>query len=118
MLTNTYSTAITTKQVVRKVLLRTCSIITNKDDLTKVNARIKQVLKENGYQEGIISKIFKGITNNHRWSQSQQQTQATYIQENDIKMSIKLIYIEDTSEKVRLILRSHRVRSPLFTENT
>ena len=27
------------------------SIITNKDDLTKENARIKQVLKDNGYQE-------------------------------------------------------------------
>ena len=26
------------------------SIITNKDDLTRENARIKQVLKENGYQ--------------------------------------------------------------------
>ena len=69
------------------------------------------------YQKDIISKIFKGITNNHRWSQSHQQTQATYIQEKDIKMSIRLIYIEDTSEKVRRILRSHRVRSTLFTEN-
>ena len=32
-------------------------IITSKDDLTKENARIKQVLKENGYQESVISKI-------------------------------------------------------------
>ena len=30
---------------------RAYSIITNKDDLIKENARIKQVLKENGYQE-------------------------------------------------------------------
>ena len=41
------------------------SIITNKDDLTKENARNKQVLKKNEYQESIDSKIFKRITNNH-----------------------------------------------------
>ena len=34
------------------------SNITNKDDVTKENDRIKQVLKEYGYQESIISKIF------------------------------------------------------------
>ena len=49
------------------------SIITSKNDWTRENATIKQVLKENGYQESIISKIFKRITNNHRLSQSQQQ---------------------------------------------
>ena len=42
------------------------SIITNKDDLNKKkkNARIKRVLKEKGYEERIISKSFKIITNN------------------------------------------------------
>ena len=44
---------------------RAHSNITNKDDLHEENARIKQVLKENGYQDSIISKIFKRITNNH-----------------------------------------------------
>ena len=36
-------------------------------DLTynTTNAKIKQVLRENGYQESIISKIVRGITNNH-----------------------------------------------------
>ena len=43
-------------------------IITNKDDLTKENTSIKQLLKENGYQESIISKIFKRITNNRSFS--------------------------------------------------
>ena len=51
---------------------RAYSVITNKDDLHEENARIKQVLKENGYQEGIISKIFRRITNNHSMPQSQQ----------------------------------------------
>ena len=37
---------------------RAYSIITNKDELNKENARIKQVLKENGCRESIISKIF------------------------------------------------------------
>ena len=35
-------------------------IISNKYYLTKENAKIKQMLKKNGYQESIISKIFKG----------------------------------------------------------
>ena len=67
------------ESVVSSLFNRAYSIITNKDDLTKENARIKQVLKENGYQESIISKIFKRITNHHSLSQSQQQTQATDI---------------------------------------
>ena len=33
---------------------RAYSIITNKDDLFKESARIKQVLTENGYQESIL----------------------------------------------------------------
>ena len=35
-------------------------IISSKYYLTKENAKIKQMLKKNGYQESIISKIFKG----------------------------------------------------------
>ena len=46
---------------VSSLLNRAFSIITNKDDLFKENTIIKQVLKENGYQESIISNIF---TNN------------------------------------------------------
>ena len=53
-------------------------IITNKGDLRKENARIKKALKENGYQESIISKILKRI-NNHSLPQSQQLMQTTYI---------------------------------------
>ena len=36
---------------------REYSIITNNDNLHKENAKIKQVLKKNGYQESIINKI-------------------------------------------------------------
>ena len=97
---------------------RAYSIITNKDDIHKENARIKQVLKENGYQENIISKIFWRITNNHSLPQSQQLMQATDIQEKKIRMSITFPYIEGTSEKLRRILRSHKVRSTLYTKKT
>ena len=93
-------------------------MITNKDDLTKESARIKQVLKENGYEESIISKIFKRITNNHSLSQPQQQRQATDIQEEEVRMSTNLPYVEDTSEKLRCILRSHKIRSTFYTEST
>ena len=122
-MTDTYTTALTTKQVARKVLFsslfnRAYSIITNKDDLHKENARIKQVLKENRYQEGIICKIFRRITNNYSLPQSQQLTQATDIQEEEIRMSINLPYVEGTSEKLRRILRSHKIRSTFYTEMT
>ena len=46
------------ESVVSSLFNRAHSIVTNKDDLHKENARIKLVLKENGYQESIISKIF------------------------------------------------------------
>ena len=106
------------ESVVSSLFNRAYSISTNKNDLHKENARIKQVLKENGYQESIISKIFKRITNNHSLPQLQQQTQAADIQEEEIKMSINLPYVEGTSEKLRRILRSHKIRSTFYTENT
>ena len=93
-------------------------MITNKDDLTKENTRIKQVLEENGYEESIISRIFKRIADNHSLSQPQQQRQATDIQEEEIRMSTNLPYVEGTSEKLRCILRSHKIRSTFYTENT
>ena len=76
---------------------RAYSIITSKDDLNKEDTRIKHVLKENGYQEGIISKIFKGITNNHSLPQSQQQTLARDIQREEVRMSIIFSYVKGTS---------------------
>ena len=72
------------ESAVSSLFNRACSVITNKDDLHKENARIKQVLKENGYQESIISKIFKRITNNHRLPQSQQLTQDKDIRKEEI----------------------------------
>ena len=76
------------------------------------------MLKENGCQGSIISKLFKRITNNHSLPQLQQQTQAQDIQEEEIGMSINLPYVEGTSEKVRRILRLHKIRSTFYTENT
>ena len=75
------------ESVASSLFNRVSSIITNKDDLHKENSRIKQVLKENGYQESIIRKIFRRITDNHSLPQSQQLTQAADIQEKEINMS-------------------------------
>ena len=50
-------------------------------------------------------------------SQSQQQTQSTDIQKEEIRMSINLMYVEGTNEKLRCILRSHKIRSTFYTEN-
>ena len=113
------------KYVVSSLFSKAYSIITKKDYLRKENARIKQKLKKNdsiiqkiGYQESIISKIFRRITNKHSLPQSQQLTQATDIQEEEIIMSINLPYVEGTSEKLRRILRSHKASSTFYTEKT
>ena len=106
------------ESVVSSLFNRTYSIITNKDDLHKENARINQVLMENGYRESIINKVFGRITNNHSLPQSQQLTQATDIQEEEIRISINLPYVEGTSEKLRRMLRSHKIRSTFYTEMT
>ena len=51
--------------------------------------------------------------------QTQQLTQATDIQKEEIRISIKkLPYVEGTSEKLRCILRSHKIRSTFYSENT
>ena len=114
ILTNT--TALTTKQVERKMFSsflcnRAYSIINNKHDLIKENAEIKKVLKDDRYREGTMSKIFKRFTNNHSLSQSQQQTQVINIQEQEIRINISLPYVESFSEKLRRLLRSHKIRS-------
>ena len=106
------------ESVASSLLNRTYSIIINKDDLIKDNARIKEVLKKNGYQESIICKIFKRITDNHSLSQSQHQTQATDIQKEEAIMSINIPYVEGTSEKLQRILRSLKTRSTFYTENS
>ena len=62
--------------------------------------------------------MFKRITNNHSLPQLQQQTQAAYIQEEEIRMSLNLPYVEGTSEKLRRILKSHKIRSTFYNENT
>ena len=54
------------ESVVSSLFKRAYSIITNKDDLHKENARIKQVLKENGYRESIINKIFRRVTDSEK----------------------------------------------------
>ena len=57
----------------------------NTNDLTKEITRTKQVLKENCYQESIISKTFKRITNNHSLSLSRKQ-----MQKEEIRINLKI----------------------------
>ena len=106
------------KSVASFLFNRAYSIIINKVNLHKENAKIRQMLKENGYQESIISKIFKRIANNHSLPQSQQLKHATDIQEEEIRMSINLPYVDCTSEKLQRTLRSHKIRSTFYIENT
>ena len=74
------------------------------------------MLKENLYKESFISKIIKRITDSI--VQSQQQMQATDIQEDEVKMSIDLPCVEGGSEKLRCIQRSHKIRFNSYVGNT
>ena len=65
------------ESVVSSFFSRAYSFFINKYGFTRENARIKQMLKENGYQESAISKIFNRIANNLSFTQLQQQTRAT-----------------------------------------
>ena len=76
------------------------------------------MLNEKGYQESIIRKIFRRITSNYSLPQSKQLMEATNIQDKEIRMSTNLSFVEGTSEKLRRILRSHKIRSTLYTEKT
>ena len=60
----------------------------------------------------------KRNTNNHSVSQSQQQMQATDIQEEEIKMSITILYVENTIERLPHVFKSYKIRSTFYTENT
>ena len=75
-------------------------LVEGTSDLHKENTRIKQVLKENGYQESIINKIFRRITNNHSLLQSQKLTPTAAIQVEEFRVSINLPYVEGTSKKL------------------
>ena len=44
--------------------------------------------------------------------------QITDIQKQEIRMSINLPYVEGNGEKQHRILKSHKIRSTLFTEST
>ena len=66
------------------------------------------------YQQNVSENFF----NNHSLSQSQQLTQTTAIQEEEIRRSKNLPYVEGTSEKLRSILRSHKIRSTFYTDKT
>lgn len=72
--------------------------------------------KENEYEESTISKIFKRVTNNHSFSQSQQQTQAMKIPRG-WDQSINLLNVAGSTEKLRAIPRSYKIR-PSFSVNT
>ena len=50
--------------------------------------------------------------------QSRQLAQARDIQQEEIRMSINLPDVKGTSEKLQRVLRSHKIRSTFYTENT
>ena len=74
------------------------------------------MLKENGYQDSMISKIFKRITN---LPQSQQQKQTIDIQGEKIRMCINSFKnsIKGTTEKARRVLRTYKISCNICLKN-
>ena len=58
------------------------------------------------------------VPNNHNLSQSQQQTQASNIQQEGISRNRNLPYVIGTTEKLPRIVRTHNIRSTFYTKNT
>ena len=66
----------------------------------------------------LVKSLRESLYNNYIFPQSQQQTQATDIHEEEIRMGINLPYVKVVSEKLQLILGTHRARFIFDTENT
>ena len=69
-------------------------------------------------KKALLVKSFKRIANNSSLFQSPLKTQATYIQKHEIKMSINLLCVEGTREKLRRILKSHTIILTFYTEDS
>ena len=117
ILSNTYTTPLTTKKVAREVLFP--PFLIKHIPLSKIEMALeKKMLKENGYQESIISKVFKRITNNHSLSESLQKTQSTDIQGEGIRTFMMFPNVEGAREKLQRVLKSHKIRLTFHTEST
>ena len=66
----------------------------------------------------LVKPLKEPLTNTTCLSHNQKKLRATDIQEDEIKISINLLYVEGTSAKLRLILRSHKIRSTFYAKNT
>ena len=51
-------------------------------------------------------------------SQPQQQLQVAHVQKEETRIKINVPHVEGASEKLRCILRSHKIRSTFYTEST
>ena len=69
-------------------------------------------------RKSLSVKSARELQNNHSLSQSQNQTKAIDIQDEKIRISIKLPYVPGTGEELRLVLKSFKIRSTFDTEST
>ena len=104
ILTNTYATALTTKQVARKVLFPPCLIqhiplSQIKMTYTKKTLEYGKCYRRMDIRKALLVKSLRELLTTSL-PELQQQTQAADIQEEEIRMSINLPYAEGTSEKL------------------
>ena len=94
------------------------SIITNKNNLRKQNATIKQVLKKNRYQESIISTIYQRITNNFLASLSQSNKCRLYISKRKRSDGLEFYCLfKVLVKKIRFLPRSGTIRSTFYNKS-
>ena len=80
------------KKNVYSLLNRAHSIITDKDYLTKENTKIKQVLKENGYQKALLEKILRKLLTITAWLSHNNKSKARIFKRNEFKLTVRWRY--------------------------
>ena len=66
----------------------------------------------------LVKSLRKSLYNNYILPQSQQQTQVTDIEEEEIRIGVNLPYVKVAREKLQLTLGTHGTRFTFYTKNT
>ena len=76
----------------------------------------KNCINTINFRKTWLAKTCKRFTKDNDLPQTQQQTQIKEIQDEEIRKNLNLPYLKGIYEKLLLILRSCKVRSPFYTK--
>ena len=97
------------ESVVSSLFTRARNIVSNSDDLRTENERIIDVLACNGYDTRVINKVQKNTTRQANVPEKEQE---------EFTGNVCIPYVKGTSEKLRRILHTHKIRCSFHSRNT